>query len=34
MSLYNSAIIIFQKNAQKGRVKTRLAATIGDEEAL
>ncbi|TNE55418.1 MAG: glycosyltransferase [Bacteroidetes bacterium] len=28
------AIIIFQKNAVKGRVKTRLAAGVGDEKAL
>jgi uncharacterized protein len=28
------ALIIFQKNRELGTVKTRLAATIGDEEAL
>lgn len=27
-------LIIFTKNAQLGKVKTRLAATIGDDEAL
>ena len=27
-------LIIFVKNAVKGKVKTRLAATIGDEKAL
>ncbi len=29
-----SALIIFAKNPQLGKVKTRLAATIGDEKAL
>jgi uncharacterized protein len=29
-----NALIIFQKNAEIGKVKTRLAATIGDENAL
>ena len=29
-----SAIIIFIKNIEKGKVKTRLAATVGDEQAL
>lgn len=29
-----NALIIFQKNLQKGKVKTRLAATIGDENAF
>lgn len=28
------ALIIFAKNAEAGKVKTRLAATIGDEKAL
>lgn len=28
------ALIIFQKNSELGKVKTRLAATIGDENAL
>ncbi|MCS5489530.1 TIGR04282 family arsenosugar biosynthesis glycosyltransferase [Algoriphagus limi] len=28
------AIIIFQKNPEKGRVKTRLAADIGEDQAL
>ncbi len=30
----NSALIIFIKNPVKGKVKTRLAATIGEREAL
>jgi len=30
----NKALIIFIKNAVKGKVKTRLAATIGQEQAL
>jgi uncharacterized protein len=30
----NSALIIFIKNPELGKVKTRLAATIGDEKAL
>jgi uncharacterized protein len=29
-----NALIIFQKNAERGKVKTRLAATVGDENAL
>ena len=29
-----SAIIIFIKNVEKGKVKTRLAATVGDDQAL
>lgn len=29
-----SAIIIFIKNIEKGKVKTRLAATVGDDQAL
>jgi uncharacterized protein len=29
-----NAIIIFQKNPELGKVKTRLAATVGDENAL
>ena len=27
-------LLIFQKNAEMGKVKTRLAASIGDEAAL
>lgn len=30
----NSALIIFQKNAVLGKVKSRLAATIGEKKAL
>jgi len=30
----HSALIIFQKNAIVGKVKTRLAATVGDERAF
>lgn len=30
----DSALLIFIKNAQKGKVKTRLAKTVGDEKAL
>lgn len=30
----NAALIIFQKNAVLGKVKTRLGASIGDEKAL
>jgi hypothetical protein len=30
----NGGLIIFVKNPQKGKVKTRLAKTIGDEKAL
>jgi len=30
----DKALIVFIKNAEKGKVKTRLAATIGDEKAL
>ncbi len=30
----NSALIVFVRNASLGRVKTRLASTIGDEPAL
>ena len=30
----NSAIIIFQKNAELGKVKTRLAKDVGDQTAL
>ncbi|MFA7274487.1 MAG: TIGR04282 family arsenosugar biosynthesis glycosyltransferase [Crocinitomicaceae bacterium] len=29
-----NALIIFQKNPEQGKVKTRLAATVGDENAL
>ena len=32
--MYHSALIIFVKNPEKGKVKTRLAETIGDEKAL
>ena len=28
------AVIIFVRNPELGKVKTRLAATVGDEEAL
>ncbi len=35
MSKFKSAaIIIFIKNAEKGKVKTRLASTLGDDKAL
>lgn len=30
----DKALIIFVRNAEKGKVKTRLAATIGDDHAL
>lgn len=30
----NSALIIFQKNAELGKVKTRLAKDLGDQKAL
>ena len=30
----NSALIIFVKNVEKGKVKTRLAKTVGDDQAL
>ena len=30
----NDALIIFTKNPIPGQVKTRLAATIGDDKAL
>jgi len=30
----NSALLIFIKNPEKGKVKTRLAATVGDDRAL
>ncbi len=30
----SAAIIIFIKNAEKGKVKTRLASTLGDDKAL
>jgi len=30
----SAAIIIFIKNAEKGKVKTRLASTMGDDKAL
>ncbi len=30
----NTALIIFIKNAEKGKVKTRLAKTVGDNQAL
>jgi rSAM/selenodomain-associated transferase 1 len=31
---HNSALIIFIKNAESGRVKTRIAGEVGDEQAL
>lgn len=33
-NIRNSALIIFQKNAVLGKVKSRLAATIGEKKAL
>ena len=33
-NLNNTALIIFIKNPEKGKVKTRLASTLGDEKAL
>ena len=30
----NNALLIFTKNLKYGKVKTRLAATIGDDKAL
>lgn len=33
-TMHNSAIIIFIKNPEKGKVKTRLAKTVGDDKAL
>lgn len=30
----DAALIVFQKKAEKGKVKTRLALTIGDQKAL
>lgn len=30
----NKALIIFIKNPEKGKVKTRLAATVGDDQAM
>ncbi|MFK7807608.1 MAG: TIGR04282 family arsenosugar biosynthesis glycosyltransferase [Saprospiraceae bacterium] len=30
----STALIVFIKNPQKGKVKTRLAATVGDDKAL
>jgi len=32
--LKKTALLIFIKNAEKGKVKTRLASTVGDEKAL
>ena len=32
--LNNTALIIFIKNTEKGKVKTRLASTLGDDQAL
>ncbi len=32
--MYNPLLIVFIKNTEKGKVKTRLAKTIGDEKAL
>ena len=29
-----SILLVFQKNTELGKVKTRLAATIGDTKAL
>jgi len=34
LSILKSALLIFIKNPELGKVKTRLAATIGDENAL
>ncbi|MFT4762467.1 MAG: rSAM/selenodomain-associated transferase 1 [Paraglaciecola sp.] len=34
MKKNNSALLIFIKNIEKGKVKTRLAATVGDDRAL
>lgn len=34
MHRYRQALLIFIKNPEKGKVKTRLAATVGDERAL
>ncbi|MBT8234168.1 MAG: glycosyltransferase [Saprospiraceae bacterium] len=34
MSTHTNALIIFIKNPELGRCKTRLAATVGDEKAL
>ena len=34
MNKNNSALLIFIKNIEKGKVKTRLAATVGDDRAL
>ena len=33
-STNNNALLIFIKNPEKGNVKTRLAATVGDDKAL
>ena len=30
----SNALLVFIKNAEKGKVKTRLAATVGDDQAL
>lgn len=32
--MYHSALIIFVKNPEKGKVKTRLGRSVGDEKAL
>lgn len=32
--MHDSALLIFIKNAELGKVKTRLASTVGDEKAL
>lgn len=34
MDDYNEALLLFIKNPEKGKVKTRLAATVGEEQAL
>jgi rSAM/selenodomain-associated transferase 1 len=34
MNTSSNALIIFQKNILKGKVKTRLAATVGDDNAM
>jgi len=32
--MHTSALLVFIKNAELGKVKTRLASTVGDEQAL
>ena len=34
MSKRTNVLLIFVKNSEKGKVKTRLASTVGDDEAL